>query len=756
MVESQPVSTKQALKKLEDQLTCAICLEALKDPKLLQCFHVYCKDCLQRLVVQDRQGQLSLRCPICRQCTLLPPANVSGLQPAFHIHHLFEIQDALEKLEEPQKVQCEKCTKTTQTATKFCRGCGKFICDKCCEMHIEWEEFSKHEVVSIEQTHSNAKQLVPPKKAILYCSQHQDKELELYCETCGELICHNCTVNKHCRPEHKYDLVGDTFERHKAEITASLEPVENQLSVVNKALKQLDMQSQELNNQRAAVETNIQQQIQQLHELLEVRKTELFSQLDQQIQLKMKNLAAQKDEMETVQMQLVNCQSFLRESLRTASQVEVMKMKKSVMKQIKEMTDNLKPDMLPPCEMANVKFNSPPEVTQAYQQFGEVYLLKIYPEECYATGKGLEVAEPGNRATAVVHVFDNKGMASTRPVETVTSELVSKTTGEKINCSVKKTEANQYEISYQPMSRERHQLHIKVEGEHIKGSPFAVTVKLPVQKLGTPIKTITGVRNPLGVTVNQRSDVIVAEGTEHCISMFLPTGEKLRSFGSHGSGRGQFSGPWGVAVDGDGNILVTDGGNSRIQTFTLDGKSVSVVGKGGSQYLEFNLTRGIAIHQYNKKIYIADNGNHRIQILNPDMTFSSSFGSRGSGNGEFKHPWGVAFDSSGNVYVADFKNHRIQVFTAKGAFLRKFGKSGKDNGELMWPSSISIDRDNTVYVTECANHCVSVFTCEGKFLTSFGTKGSGPGQFIEPYGIAVDKNGVVCVSDYGNNRLQFF
>ena len=55
MAESQVVA-RQALEKLEDQLTCAICLDAFKDPKLLQCFHVYCKDCLQRLVVTDRQG----------------------------------------------------------------------------------------------------------------------------------------------------------------------------------------------------------------------------------------------------------------------------------------------------------------------------------------------------------------------------------------------------------------------------------------------------------------------------------------------------------------------------------------------------------------------------------------------------------------------------------------------------------------------------------------------------------------------------
>ena len=224
MAESQRTVTNRALKKLEDQLTCAICLDAFKDPKLLQCFHVYCKDCLQRLVVQDRQGQVSLRCPTCRQSTLLPPAtSVSGLQPAFHIHHLFEIQEALEKMKEPQKVQCDKCTKTSRTATNFCRDCGKFICEKCSEMRGEWEEFSKpHEVVSIEQIHSNVKQLVPPKKVSLYCSQHQGKEFDLYCETCEELICLHCTVKKH--KDHQYDLVGDTFERHKAEITASLQP----------------------------------------------------------------------------------------------------------------------------------------------------------------------------------------------------------------------------------------------------------------------------------------------------------------------------------------------------------------------------------------------------------------------------------------------------------------------------------------------------------------------------------------------------
>ena len=753
MAESQAV-VKEALQKLEDQLTCAICLDAFKDPKLLQCFHVYCKDCLQRLVVTDRQGQLSLCCPTCRQSTLLPPAtSVSDLQAAFHIHHLFEIQDALKKVKDPQKVQCEKCTITARNATNFCRDCGEFICEKCTEMHREWKELSKHEVVSMEQIQSNMKQLVPPKKVTLYCSQHEGMKLDLYCETCGELICLHCTVNKHCRPKHKYGLVGDTFERHKAEITTSLEPVEKQLGVVGKALEQFDLRWQELDELEVAMEDDIGQQIRQLQELLEARKAELVGQMKQHIQTKRKNLAAQKDEVETVQTQLVSCLSFVRESLRTGSQGEVMKMKKAVVKQIKEMTDNFKPDMLPPCELANVKFIPSPELTQACQQFGRVFLQQTSPEKCYATGKGLEVAKLGEEVTAVLHIVNCKGKAYIKPVETLTCELVSEITGEKTECSMKRTEASQYEISYQPTNRGRHRLHIKMEGENIKGSPFPVAV---MKKLGTPIKTIGRVKHPWGVVVNQRGEVIVAEGSGHCVSIFSPTGEKLRSFGSQGSGQGQFNISHGVAVDDDGNILVVDGNNYRIQKFTPDGKFITTVGKKGNNPLKFNDVTGIAIHPLNKKAYIVDCSNHRLQILNSDLTFSSSFGSYGSGNGQLSYPWDVAFDSTGNVFVADTQNHRIQVFTAEGEFLRKFGKYGSDNRELNTPSSVSIDSDNVVYVAEAGNNRVSVFTCEGKFLTSFGTKGSGPGQFNGPRGIAVDKNGVVYVSDTNNNRLQLF
>ena len=596
-------------------------------------------------------------------------------------------------------------------------------------------------------------QLVPPKKKVMFCSKHPTKELDLYCETCEELVCRDCTVRIH--RDHQYDLVTDAFQKHKDVLVTSLQPVEQQLDTVTKSLQQLDTQCQQITDQREALVGKILKTIRQLQEALEVRKTELIGQLDHITQRKLKTLAAQRDQIELVQTQLSSCLDFVKESLRTGSEGEILAMKKPVVKQVEEITAEFKAEVLVPQERADIRFSaSTPELTQTCQQFGKVYARQVSPERCYATGKGLEVATVGEQATAILHAMDADGMECEQPLVNTSCELVSDAGGPSVKGAVQKKEKNKYTISYQPTHRGRHQLHIKVEGVPIRGSPFGVVARLSIQKLGTPIRTIGGLNRPWGVAVNQRGEIIVAENSGHCISIFSSIGEKIRTFGSKGSAQGQFIG--GVAVDGDGNILVVDINNHRIQKFTAGGKFLTTVGQSGSKHLEFSYPVGVTVNHRNRKVYICDTNNHQIQILNADLTFSSSFGSRGSGDGQFNCPWDVAFDSTGNVYVADSEGHRIQVFTAEGQFLRKFGKKGSGDGELDLPSSVSIDSDDIVYVTEFNNHCVSMFTSEGQFLRSFGTKGKEPGQFNNPRGITVDRDGLVYVSDYDNNRIQIF
>ena len=552
-------------------------------------------------------------------------------------------------------------------------------------------------------------------------------------------------------------MVSDIFEKQKAKIAASLEPVEMQLETLKKTVKKMIAKSKAVNANREEVEAEINKKTQELHDAIELGKAALLKELNEETEKMLKDLATQKDELETIETQLTSCVAFVKESVRRGSEGEIMKMKKGVTKQIKEITESVKPEQLSPNEMPKVRFTSSPKLEQKCKQFGKIHTTWVAsPEKSYATGKDLEVAVRGEKATAIVHLLDGEGKVSPEQAESLSCELTSDTNSDKVKGSVKKTKEGQFEINYQPTSRGRHQLHIKVKEEHIKGSPFSVAVKLPVKELGNPVRSISGVNQPCNVAVNQRGEAVVAEYGGHCVSVFSSTGEKIRSFGSRGAGHGQFDRPFGVAIDDDGNILVIEFGNNRIQKFSSDGRFIAVVGTQGSGQLQFSNPVGIKINPQTKRVYVADKNNHRVQVLQPDLTFFSSFGSHGNGPGELYYPYDVAFDSASNVYVVDHSNSRIQVFAENGEYLRQIGMRGTGPGELRYPCMIAGDNEDKIYVTESSNYRVSVFTSNGGYLTSFGSQGSGPGQFANPRGIAVDNLGLVYVCDYSNNRVQIF
>ena len=431
-------------------------------------------------------------------------------------------------------------------------------------------------------------------------------------------------------------------------------------------------------------------------------------------------------------------------------------MKANTLTQVKELTTPFQSDILEPNAKAGVRFSASADMPAVCQNYGQVFSPDSPdPSRCYIIDKGAEfTVQVGERSTAILQAINFEGKPCEEPfMKSLESEIVSEIADTRTSCSVEGRGQGQYKISYQPTIKGKHQLHIKVQGQHVKGSPFRVAVKSPVEKLGTPIRTIGGVNYPWGVAINQKGEVVVTECDGHCVSVFSPSGEKIRSFGKLGSGPGQFDAPRSVSIDSDGDILVADGNNHRIQRFTSEGQYSASVGTQGSGHLQFSYPNGIA---FNTKVYVADSLNHRVQVLNSDLTFSSTFGTSGGGKGQFNNPWGIACDSTGKVYVADTMNHRIQVFTAEGRFLRIFGSRGQGRGELHCPVGVAIDTSGMVYVNESHNHRVSIFTSEGHFVMSFGGRGKGPGEFVYPRGLAVDDSGVVYVCEKNNNRLEIF
>ncbi len=703
---------EKVIEKLDEQLNCSICLDTYTDPKLLQCFHTYCTKCLIPLV-RGRQGQqLTLTCPACRQITPIPPNGVRGLQSAFQINDFIGIRDDLKKVKDLIPSQ---------------------------EPGVEGDATSQ----------------TPSKKTTHYCSEHADRELELYCETCSELICYKCIFKGSKHRDHDYAPLDEAFDKYKGEITPSLEPMEKQLKTIHTGLAELDTRSGEISDQRVTIEASIHDTIRRLHEILDVRKTGLIGQLHQKIQRKLKDIASQRDQMETIQAQLNSCIQFVTDSLKTGSQGDVLKMKTTIAKQVKELTTPFQPHLLKPYAEADITFSTSLVHAQC-QQYGKIFSLGSPDQSrCHATGKGLEVAVVGEKSSALLQAVNYNGAPCEESIQSLQCELVSELTRATVRSSLERRGQSQYEISYQPTIKGRHQLHIKVEDQHIRGSPFPVAVKSPIEKLGTPILTIGGVEGPWGITFNQRGEVVVAELSGHCVSIFSSSGEKLLSFGTRGSGQGQFISPCGVAVDSEGNILVADIINHRIQKFTAEGQFLTSVGTEGNGRLQFDNPRGLTFNASNCKVYVADAYNHRVQVLNSDLTFSRSFGKEGSGKGQFNLPPDLACDRTGNVYVADHDNHYIQVFTAEGKFLRMFGRYGRGRGELYHPISITIDTSDRVYVGQWNNR-ISVFTSKGQFLTSFGREGKGPGEFRHPLGLAVDASGVVYVCDNDNNHIQLF
>ena len=141
------------------------------------------------------------------------------------------------------------------------------------------------------------------------------------------------------------------------------------------------------------------------------------------------------------------------------------------------------------------------------------------------------------------------------------------------------------------------------------------------------------------------------------------TGANLQTYGSYGTGVGQFSIVAGLAQDATGRIYVTDSGLDRlVRIDNLSGKNWAEFGTPGSGNHQFNGPIGVAIDS-SQKIWVADAANNRI-VRFDDMTGTNwvSFGAAGSGPNQFNSPSSIAFDSKGRIYIADSYNNRIVRF----------------------------------------------------------------------------------------------
>ena len=724
-------SPSDALKKLEEQLTCPMCLDLYTDPKTLYCLHSFCCHCLEGLPLELKEKKLFLSCPTCRTSTELPEAGVARLPIAFFINNLSEVHSLLKKVSGDQHVSCDNCKKSD--ATGYCKQCSKFFCARCVGVHNEWAPFIDHTVISLDEVARSAFQLPSTKPDVtMKCSSH-DKPLEIYCETCHDLICYDCTIRIH--RTHDYDLVHDTYDKHRKIIESSLEPVRGQIVVVTEAVSTLTRREKEITHQGETVKEEIHVMIKQIIDLLLQSERKLTEDVYLAVRHKLSMLSQQKQKAKTTLGQLTDCYDFVEQGHKVGTPQQVLLAQPQMINRTNSVIKSFKPESFQPVEQADIKLVKSKKIEEVHKSIGEVRY-----SSCKVRNIDCHLALMDNESTSTIVFESRDGSPVPLPSSDISCYLTPPDNNDPIKCRVKEsTQSGQYKVVFTPITRGLHQLHVNIHDINIPGSPLGIPVSISPKMRGNPVKIITGLKQPWGIDVTDDGLMIVSEWSGDCITVLDREGKKLNSFGSKGSGRGQFNYPSGIAVTPKGTILVGDSNNHRIQELTMKGECVACVGSYGNGPLQFICPRGIAINKTTGHIFVTDEFNHQMQVL------------------KFNQPRDVAFDSKGFVYVADTYNNRIQKLTPEGRFVDMFGTKGSKPGQLTLPSGITVDDNDLLYIAESStNNRVSIFTTQGEFIHCFGKYGNKEGQFDSPRELVCDKNGYLYVCDLSNCRVVVY
>lgn len=283
-----------------------------------------------------------------------------------------------------------------------------------------------------------------------------------------------------------------------------------------------------------------------------------------------------------------------------------------------------------------------------------------------------------------------------------------------------------------------------------------------VSQFGTSGSAAGQLSLPNGIALDVLGNIYVSELGNSRVQKFSAAGTSLTSWGTLGSSTGQFDQPKGIAVDAEGNVFVADANNARLQKFSGAGAVLSQVtpafsasfGSAGSGNGQFNTPYAVTTDG-SGWVYVADTWNRRVQKFSGNGVFNLKFGTQGTLPGQFDLVNGVATDPSGNVYATS-QDNRVEVFNSAGAYQLQWGAAGAGAGQFNVPFGIAVDPATlSVLVADANNNRIQKFTVGGSYISQWGTTGSGPGQFNGPRGIAVDRAGNVYVTD-GNSRVQKF
>ena len=277
-------------------------------------------------------GKKFIGCPTCRSSTESPePAGVAGFPVAFQVNNLKDVYILMKKAtqSDEQKATCDNCTRAN--ATGYCKDCAKFVCQKYIDIHNGWTPIANHEIAGLNEVTTSSFQL-PVRETPLNCFTHT-KALKIYCETCEELICHDCAIHAHKDHDHG-DIASNFYRKLCQKLEFGLTLVREKVTAVVNALAVLTSQENEITEQGEAIKEEIHVMVEELIDVLRQSERQLTRDVETIINSKLQSLLEQKKLTEMSLSHLKDCKEFVEHNLKRGGPQQVLTSKKQMIERM--------------------------------------------------------------------------------------------------------------------------------------------------------------------------------------------------------------------------------------------------------------------------------------------------------------------------------------------------------------------------------------------------------------------------------------
>ena len=741
------------LHNLHEEVSCSVCMTKFTDPKQLPCLHSFCLHCLEGIQrTSARQDEIA--CPECRRVFKIPGGgNLNEFPTNFRLNSLLDVLAIKEC--KTARVKCGNCDKRSEHCF-YCFQCCSFWCDDCISLHNGIRANKEHHALALKDFQDEDFENILKRPTFCQQKHHEKEELKFFCMDCKVAICNSCVATIH--DGHAKMILKEVADERKLQMRSAIESKKQNVQRKMNKIAELDEQRAKIQAQAARVKTNAQMFADKINAMVEANKRDIFQAVVNQAKESVENLEKQKQE---IQAQIKVEETGIEKTetlLKRSTIAEIVQCDSDLLSSISPETDSDKEDQVNHDLESLRQFvfveNKTFEEKLNTEGFGsfKTFFSKSNAQQSSAKGLGISDVTVGLEAQIVVTTRNAQGEQCYENRDCVTVEITNR---QGHDCATKEqvqdNKDGTYKISYFAKETGTCQASVKVNGEHVRGSPFEVQVKprqfRPVLSFGVEGSSAGKFDLPRVVAVNTENKVAVSDSGR--VQVFSSNGTYLRSFGKQGYRQGQFDQPSGIAFISD-NIIVADCGNHRIQLFRSRGEYLNQFGGEGSLDHQLMSPIGLSLTM-GGNIIVADTGNKLIKIFSPKGKFICKIGREGS----FTNP--LHCIQLGKYFiVSDGDEHCIKVFDLEGNFLYKFGKKGDGDGEFNGPRCLSVNKAGQLMVCDAGNHRIQVFEPNGKFVTKFGSYGSVVGQFNRPISTASLSNGKIIVSDIRNHRIQIF